>query len=165
MSKLLYLLTNYLPAREINDGDRPYLERYYLGTLFGWRFYLHQFVGDDPDRGLHDHPWRRAFSLILSGFYYEYTSYGVRCVKWFNWLNGDSKHRVALPAAGGKRPCWTLFAHSAPKVKKWGFYIPIDREPDALLFVPYQYQREGDQTDWWLTAPKGRELRAKRGES
>ncbi len=98
MSRLLWRLSAHLPMRVINDGQRQYLVRYYVGTLFGWRFYLHQFVGSDPDRGLHCHPWRLAFSIILSGWYYEETSYGTRKVRWFNWLTGDTFHRVVLPA-------------------------------------------------------------------
>lgn len=158
MARLLYWLTGFLPCRIINDGTTPYLERYYLGTLFGWRFYLHQFVGSDPDRGLHDHPWRKAFSLILSGWYFEQTRMGLREVNWFNSLTGDTFHRVVL----GVNPCWTLFMHTAENVKPWGFWR--DRNAPEIIngeavFEPYQYTREGNQRDWWLTAPTGRAMR------
>ena len=121
MKKILYWLTNFLPCRIINDGETPYLERYYLGTLFGWRLYLHQFVGSDPDRGLHDHPWSRAFSIILSGWYYELTRSGERRVRWFNSLTGDTFHRVILPIDWSRgdapdKPCWTLFFHTSKNV-------------------------------------------------
>ena len=66
MNRLLLWLTGFLPCRIISEGDQPYLERYYLMTLFGWRFYIHRFVASDPDRGLHDHPWPKAYSIILS---------------------------------------------------------------------------------------------------
>lgn len=166
MNKLLYWLSGFLPFREISDGNVPYLERYYLCTVFGWRFYLHQFVGSDPDRGLHDHPWSKAYSLILSGWYWEETRSGTRKVRWFNSLTGDTFHRVVLPLsldakphACGMRlynntpqPCWTLFMHKAGDVKPWGFWRISDKQ--WAYFEPYTYTREGSQKDWWLTATK-----------
>lgn len=150
-----------MPFREISDGDTPYLERYYISTLFGWRFYLHRFVGSDPDRGLHDHPWSKAYSLILSGWYYEVTRSGERKVRWFNSLTGDTFHRVVLPNTCDEfpnfgQPCWTLFFHKAGDVKPWGFWREVPDTPikDAALFHPYTYEREGSQRDWWLTAKR-----------
>lgn len=169
MSKFLYWLSGYLPYRSIDDGNVPYLERYYLFTVFGWRFYLHQFVGSDPDRGLHDHPWSKAYSVILSGWYWEETRSGARKVEWLNSLTGDTFHRVVLPIDWGSddlldRPCWTLFMHKAYSVKPWGFWRLIDADkayadkPDRLknaaFFEPYTYAREGSQKDWWLTAKR-----------
>lgn len=150
MNKILYWLAGYLPARIISDGETPYLERYYLWTIFGWRFYLHRFVGSDPDRGLHDHPWIRAFSIVLSGWYIEERRTGSRPVVWFNSLGADTFHRVVLPPCG---PCWTLFFHRTGKAKEWGF---LKRRGGVQVFEPYTYAREGRQTDWWLTAPSGR---------
>lgn len=176
IARLLHRITGSLPCRIISDGDQPYLERYYVGTLFGWRFYLHRFVESDPDRGLHDHPWRRAYSLILSGWYWEESRnhYRVRQVRWFNSLTGDTFHRVVLPRGevtdgrGSRtrtaRPCWTLFWHSTPDTKPWGFLRTDVRtqafaaDPDAALFVPYRYQHEGNEKpeQWWKAAPLGR---------
>lgn len=171
LNALLYFITGRLPCRIINDGETPYLERYYIGTLLGWRFYLHRFVGSDPDRGLHDHPWRKAYSIILSGWYWEETRSGTRKVKWINSLTGDTFHRVVLPweymtdiPAGtvgyGNRaaPCWTLFFHTAGSVKPWGFLNPMTTFKDCAVFTPYRYDREGPQKDWWLTAPTGNEI-------
>ena len=166
MSRFLWWLTARLPMRVINDGTRLYLERYYVGTLLGWRFYLHRFVGSDPDRGLHDHPWTKAHSIILSGWYWEETRSGTRKVRWFNSLTGDTFHRVVLPvrweghgldARFNEQPCWTLFFHLVGNVKPWGFLQPITGEhgeEGAKVFVPYTYSREGRQDNWWLTAPK-----------
>ena len=161
-----FWLTSRLPCRIIDEDGRPYLERYYLGTVLGWRFYLHRFVGSDPDRALHDHPWTRAFSIILSGWYWEETRSGTRKVRWFNALTGDTFHRVVLPQTYSiKRGfsdswCWTLFFHRTGHQKDWGFLRPINGENGAALFMPYRYSREGNQRDWWLRAPKGKaELR------
>lgn len=170
MAKFLYWITGYLPFREISDGDTTYLERYYIATLFGWRFYLHRFVGSDPDRGLHDHPWSKAYSLILSGWYYEVTRSGERMVRWFNSLTGDTFHRVVLPRDRSivyeygkpwQQHCWTLFFHKAGDVKPWGFWreheqrlVDIGFDKGGATFQPYTYQREGSQKDWWLTAKR-----------
>lgn len=173
MNRLLYWLTGFLPARLISDGTRPYLERYYVGTLFGWRFYLHRFVGSDPDLGLHDHPWRRAFSIVLSGWYREQRRDGMRIVRWFNTLTGDTFHYIVLPNEGKRTPsgelielpCWTLFFHRVGNVKSWG-YLRDSQELGARFlgkqhFIPHTYEREGSQKDWWLKAPKGRCIQRK----
>lgn len=151
---ILYKLTSHLPCRIISDGDRPYLERYYLFTVFGLRVYIHRFVGSDPDRGLHNHPWRWALSLILSGYYLEETHYGTKPVKWINGLVGDSFHRVILPAE--LKEVWTLFAHHAHKSKSWGFL----REKGQLgtVYEKYQYASTelGKDGEWWKVAPLGK---------
>lgn len=160
MKHFLNWLTNFLPCRVISDVDTPYLERYYLFTLFGAHFYLHQFVGSDPDCGLHDHPWRWAVSFILVGCYIEDTRYGLREVRWFNKLTGDSFHRVILPTLGSS--VWTLFFHRAKREKTWGFLHPSG-EID-LLFKQHQYRLDelGRDEKWWKTAPTGRQVRAAR---
>ena len=155
MNKLLFWLTGFLPVRYIDDGERRYLERYYVATIFGLRIYIHRFVGSDPERGLHDHPWSRALSLILSGFYYEHTRSGVRRVRWINTLTGDTFHRVVLPTAGGlDNECWTLFMHPAVDVKKWGFLErdTNSKNPADRIYRAYEYSREGGQKNWWETA-------------
>lgn len=167
--KILHRITDRLPCRIINGPDgEPYLERYYVGTVAGWRFYLHQFVGDDPDRGLHDHPWTRAFALVLAGFYIEQTRTGYRPVRWFNSLTGDTFHRVILPSSD---TVWTLFAHRVGDVKEWGFLekrvcLRVESrgkpvEYTEQVFTPYQYQNEGGRkpVEWWLTARTGAEVR------
>lgn len=174
MRTFLFWLASRLPCRIISDGNTPYLERYYLFTVLGWRFYLHRFVGSDPDSGLHDHPWSRAFSIILAGWYWEHTRAGVRKVRWFNSLTGDSFHRVVLPLAKYTdpyldQPCWTLFFHRAAKVKAWGFWreakvsdlvIGDDGHlvgKQGAVFVPYVYTRTDEVADWWNRVPKGRD--------
>lgn len=173
MKALLYWLTGFLPCRIISDGDRPYLERYYLCTLFNVRFYLHRFVDSDPGRGLHDHPWPWAASIVLSGWYYEETRTGTSKVRWFNWLTGDSFHRVVLPTerirlllndqwegdwVAVRQPCWTLFFHRAANVKPWGFLHPMDRSPNVVVWMPHNYPNDGASTSstWWNEVPIGK---------
>lgn len=169
MRKLLFWLTSHLPCRIIAEEGSVYLERYYLFTLLGWRFYLHRFVGSDPDRGLHDHPWPRAFSIVLAGWYFEETRSGTRKVRWINILTGDTFHRVVLPCGDylpdfscDEQPCWTLFFHRAKRTKGWGFLREQPGDFDAYvgrlsIFTPYTYTRTDEMPDWWIRVPKGRD--------
>jgi hypothetical protein len=177
VKKLLYWITGFLPVKIIDDHGIPYLERYYLWTVFGTRMYLHRFIGSDPDRGLHNHPWRWAISIVLSGFYWEKTHYGVKKVRWLNGLVGDTFHRVILAPeyrtirvkspigiaiglehTGRLLSCWTLFMHRAKRAKSWGFLR--DKGQLGIVFNEHTPSSQGDPEDWWTTAPTGRQLRA-----
>lgn len=181
--KLLYSLTADLPYREIKDDGKDYLQRYYLTTRNGKRYYLHCFLGSDPGRNLHSHKWH-AWSFILCGWYWEERAWGTRKVRWFNRLTPDSFHRVILPQkmrtelvymgqgnfkrisvqTKQKQPCWTLFCHNAANdVPTWGFKEDIAHPsyPGAWMMRPYQYEKEGDQTYWWLLAPTRRQVKGR----
>ncbi|MCM2547615.1 hypothetical protein [Burkholderia glumae] len=151
MRRVLYAISSRLPCRIIADGNKPYLERYYLATMFGVRFYLHRFVASDPDRGLHDHPWPWAFSVILAGWYWEVTRGNCARVRWFNFLIGDSFHRVVLPLDRGVDNVWTLFAHRAKRSKPWGFL----RDKGQLGTIYVEHRRSPEDA-WWKSAPRGR---------
>lgn len=161
IERLLYRLTAHLPCRFI-DGERgePYLERYYLLGAFGWHAYLHRFVDSDPDRGLHDHPWNRALSLVLAGGYHElrpaadHAQRRVRCVRpWrLNFLRGEDFHRVVLRRG---RPAWTLFLHG-PRVKGWGFLQQGEYREMAKDGSDFRHR------NWWKQAPPGHAARAAR---
>lgn len=167
MNRILYWITGRLPCRIISDNGQPYLERYYLCTVLGVRFYLHRFVGSDPDRGQHDHPWPWAGSVILKGWYREDTRNGLRNVRWFNWLTGDTFHRVVLPKrmvqvtkngwVAMEQPCWTLFFHRAAYTKPWGFLRPLEGEK-VMMWWPHNYPKDGTGTpgEWWHQVPQGR---------
>jgi len=145
MARFLYRWSGHLRLRVISDGGVPYLERYYLGTWIGIRCYLHRFVGSDPDRGLHDHPWSWAGSIVLAGCYQEQLDWGTRHVRWFNWLQGSTFHRVLLPESMNE--VWTLFFHRAQNTKSWGFRVP----GGEMVRIA-----SGDnRRDWWLDAPLG----------
>lgn len=148
MKTILYWLTGRLPCKIISDAGRPYLERYYLFTLFGVRFYLHRFVASDPDRGLHSHPWAWAFSLILVGSYREQLLDGFAERRWFNWITGDTFHRVVL----GDCLVWTLFAHHARRSKDWGFIREVSADMNE-----YRPHKPSPDDAWWKGAPLGRE--------
>lgn len=107
-----------LPIYRDPEKKELYLERYHLGFLFGWRFYIHHFIDSDPV-GLHNHPWKYGFSFLLCGRYREETRFGLQIINWFNVVNGDKFHRTALNEYDPE-PVWSLFVHS-PKCGNWGF--------------------------------------------
>lgn len=161
VSALLKILSRYLPGRRIDGDDgRPYLERYYLGGAFGRCVYLHRFVASDPDRGVHDHPWRRAVSVVLTGGYRELRlrrdrgSTVTRRVRPLsvNVIRGDDFHRVLLD----QPEAWTLFVHG-PRIKGWGFlrggqYVPYAR--DATDFRHENWWEKTPRGEFWVDRPR-----------
>ncbi|MCB1875406.1 MAG: hypothetical protein KDH88_05470 [Chromatiales bacterium] len=164
LARLLFRISASLPCRIINGDDgQPYLERYYLFRLGGWTVYLHRFVASDPDRGLHDHPWSRAFGVLLSGGYRELRLGPQNQIRErrlgpgrFNLVKGEDFHRILL--SPGER-AWTLFAHG-PRTKGWGFMgyreeagsRVLQTEMRAITAKADEHPTRG----WWLTAPQGR---------
>ena len=162
IERLLEALTDRLPCRFIDgEGGEPYLERYHLLGVLGWHVYLHRFVDSDPDRGLHDHPWSRALSLVLVAGYDEIRGEpGAegRTVRRFvrpwrvNCLRGDTFHRVVLRTG---HPAWTLFLHG-PRTKGWGFLRNGVYRSMARDGAEFRHR------DWWRHAPRGAAMRAGR---
>jgi hypothetical protein len=157
--RLLFRLSGRLRCRIIpgNQGE-PYLERYHLLRLpGGGGVYVHRFLDSDPDRGLHDHPWRHAIGLVLAGGYVEQRLVGdtveARLLRpgRLNRLSGNDFHRIVLP---GETEAWTLFLHTGNE-KDWGF---LSATPQGeRRFVPHEaVNTEGSHRDWWKTAPRGR---------
>lgn len=139
IDRLCWALVHAFPKRSrviVNYGEE-YLLRFYLkhnGIFPG--IYLHKFFNGDQDRELHNHPWRRSASFILTGGYDEERLVG-NTVKTrrvgpgcFNFLGGDTFHRISL--VDSSRGAWTLFC-SGKKVKDWGFLIAETGE-----VVPHQ---------------------------
>lgn len=139
MSKILSALFR---LEEINGGERcpTYLYRW---TLFqprrprwfwrGFGVYLHNFVGDDWSRDLHDHP-KRFISIGLKGRYVETTpvsadsmdvgelltgfSHRVYAAPWLRTFPATHIHRLSLIDG---QPCWTLVI-VLRSVREWGFW-------------------------------------------
>jgi hypothetical protein len=179
--KYLYLIGGCLPMRIITDNGKPYLERYYLGTLLGRRFYLHRFVGSDPMRGWHDHPWYPAYSLVLWGEYGEERctpneqEYRTRIageiakfkitpqrVRWFNRLDERTAHRVVIgddwtPGVDGEAhtsrttECWTLFMHSTEYRNPWGFWHHILPQSKHFHWRPFDGKLGTATSGEWWT--------------
>jgi hypothetical protein len=160
--KKLMPLSKELPDEIIGPGYRwrknsgeppghlhkPFLKRWFVLPKNQWcNIYLHQFMRDDEDRALHDHPWWNV-SLLLIGQYIEVTAGKGRRVHPQQVLPeqrkmyqaGDLKFRLATTAhrielvrtrlTGHKRtrrlrergqPSWSLFI-TGPILRPWGFH-------------------------------------------
>lgn len=164
----LYTISGRLPCRLIKLDDKPYLERYHIGTLMGVTFYLHRFVAPDGDRHVHDHPWRYAASVGLVGLYREEwmewldasCSSGWRSrnryIRWFNWIPGYRFHRIAEAVP----ETWTLFMHTG-RVKGWGFLEAVHNGRSALNLPLVDHVRyvphPSAYINWHKMAPIGNE--------
>jgi len=99
----------------------PYLIRYVIPLLFGWRIYFHKILESDGDRWLHDHPW--AFiSFLVWGRYVEETPGGNERLKsWINVHRATDLHRLRLFKKNGKTiPVYSILL-TGKRVRTWGF--------------------------------------------
>jgi len=133
-------ITRRAPDFVVGGQDNPYLRRWWViprNPVFN--IYLHQFLRDDDDRALHDHPWAWC-SILLRGSYIEHTIAAggvhhqqVRISPSIKLSGPRRAHRIELwKDIRTQRPaeCWTLFI-TGPKVRTWGFHCPRG-------FVPWQ---------------------------
>lgn len=106
-------------AEEINGRHRceTYLYRWVLFGMRWFKIYLHNFVGDDWSRDLHDHP-KRFISIGLWGWYFEETPTGIRryVAPWIRTFPASHLHRLSVPS----KNCWTLVI-VLQTVREWGF--------------------------------------------
>lgn len=192
MNAVLFWLSGWLRCRLILDSGKernhePYLERYFIGRVFGRHVYLHRFLASDSAQ-LHDHPWRWALSLIVCGAYLEDRRWGRGLVRWYNWLTGESFHRVELIH---DVYTWTIFM-TGPRCKTWGMMEPVlpvvggSTWPDsqvyrtaseyevrlptcveAFVWTRYEYGAKDKNEDafalkWYETYPRGRHQKRER---
>jgi len=111
----------------IGGADDPYLRRWFITPRGdGPAVYLHQFLRDDDDRALHDHPWP-SIGIILEGGYIELTPDAEvrRSVGDVVYREPEARHRVVLhrDCIGQPKPAWTLFLVGR-RVREWGFWCP-----------------------------------------
>ena len=116
-------------------ADSPggaYLRRWWLiprNRVFN--IYLHQFLRDDDDRALHDHPWC-WLSFLLDGAYIEHTIAAGGVHRRRRRETGSLKisgprraHRIELVRLTGSpsttMECWTVFI-TGPRLRDWGFH-------------------------------------------
>jgi hypothetical protein len=116
------------------DTNEPYLTRYIIVRTPFFRVFLHRFHGPDPDRHVHNHPWR-ATSLILKGGYTEevvrtppspFKAFRDQFAvgQWGNWwpcvnrLREDEYHRIVNILPG----TWSL-VFGGPYFRSWGFLV------------------------------------------
>lgn len=108
------------PDEEIQRDGKIYLRRWHINREYGKQnVYLHEFLGNDNDKALHDHPWQSC-SVVLHGEYKEYIDkhkYLIRKAGDVIFRNEKEFHRIELI---NNQPAYTLFI-TGPKVKDWGF--------------------------------------------
>lgn len=147
----LWHLTEMFPnrVRDIRVNGDLYLRRFYItptkinektGQLCdeGYGIFLHYFYKSDEDRELHDHPWDKALSFILTGGYFEEyrnnttNEVDVREVKpgRFNFIKNNQFHRVLSKSHNPH--VWTLFV-AGKRIKNWGFW---NRETNE--YIPHE---------------------------
>ena len=161
LNRVLYRASGELPIRFIRSGDKPYMERYYVGKKFGVTAFLHRYIDGDGERPeVHDHPWDWSSGIVLTGGYGEERmtkidyirgpSTQMRLVKPLqpNIIWGDSFHRIATV----KPNTWTLFIHG-PKSKTWGFWV---KQPSGKWLYDQPNDLASTQK-WYETAQKGKQ--------
>ena len=162
VNRLLFKFSSYLRCRVIRGPKQEaYLERYHLMRLpFGIHIYLHRFVASDPGRALHNHPWKSALSLVLSGQYNE-TRLGNHEQNYnliqrsihagsLNYISGKIYHRINL---NKNEEVWTLFIHSASH-RSWGF---LNTENRQFSYTDHQQTIKASSNPlWWKTALRPR---------
>lgn len=173
MHRFLIWLSGWLRVRFIDVDGEPYLERYRVFELFGVGCYLHRFMSEDPDRGLHDHPWRWALAVPLCGGYieerldyldgYHGTVTRTATRRWPYLITSRYFHRVTAI----NNPCWTLFIHGR-RFKVWGFlrehpFEQIDYlRGEAVGIARLDYRQDLDverADDFPKDAPRARDVR------
>jgi len=121
------LIDRLLAKEEINGERCPtYLYRWRLLAVFGYKVYLHHFVGNDWTKDLHDHP-KRFITIGLRGYYIEENESGEHIYRapWLRMFPATHKHRLRA------RDCWTIAITLRPW-REWGFWndgqwIPWER--------------------------------------
>lgn len=159
IAKILYALTANLPCKLINVDHMPYLERYYLGKVFGVTLFIHRFIRPDGDREVHNHPWGRSVSIILCGGYEEERVDAIDVERgWvyhirtkyplmINVIKANTFHRIASI----KPETWTLFMHGK-RIAKWGFLKRVDN--GVMFHQPYQTS----ELETWDMCPRGKDV-------
>jgi hypothetical protein len=113
------------PDLQIGGAADPYMNRWYViprNRFFN--IYLHQFIRDDEDRALHDHPWW-SLSWLLRGRLVELLQDGAVLALEAPSLRLRSArmaHRLAI-LNEWRGDTWTLFI-TGPRIREWGFHCP-----------------------------------------
>ncbi len=133
LATLLYPLTKKRMSKEpdfiIGVGDTAYLKRWYVfpeNKLFN--IYLHEFLRDDYDNAMHDHPFDNI-SIILWGEYNEFLPGGVRyrSIGSIVLRRAETPHRIEVESLPAERAI-TIFIRG-PRRRTWGFYCPWGWRP------------------------------------
>ena len=174
LSKWLFAVSARLPCRRIDRAPgKRYLERYFVGQLFGYRAYLHRFVDADRDEETHDHPFSAVAVCLAGGYDEERLTHvdlpgapkmvlrkirpgSINRIRGGGLGRGDF-HRIVA----AKPETWTFFLHG-PRVSSWGFLRSLS---SVVVYVHYREVVRAvpppfdgaTLPDWELRAPLGRD--------
>lgn len=145
LHKKLMHFTRNKPMRLIEINGDPYLERYHIASMFGFKIWLHRFIRNDSERHLHNHPWH-ALSVILTGGYREIVALdGYRNMDIIdhnapsiNVIKASKTHRILQVEPN----TWTLILR-APRLTDFWFFVDEDNK-----FTPVKSADD----DWHKTA-------------
>jgi len=115
-----------------SDGSFYLLRWYLLPRNRMLNVYLHEFVGDDDDRALHDHPWW-SLSFMLRGKLIEVTD-DKSIIGWHPgerilytgdiiFRRANFAHRLLISKPYRNKSPITLFI-TGPRIREWGFQCP-----------------------------------------
>jgi hypothetical protein len=126
---------SFVHAYTIQTNGDPYLTRVLFRRMFGKRLMIHYIHRKDNERELHNHPWDKSISLIVTGGYMEERMMdGVKGLRWrfagqFNRLDKKDLHRIIFV----HKPTWTLFLAGERQIidgMDWGF---LDEETGKMI--------------------------------
>jgi hypothetical protein len=125
--------------------NSEYLTRTLLPRVAGHRVVLHRIYRPDADRHLHNHPWRTARFLIVSGGYVEERLVGstqdgrierrILGPGEVNELDAGTFHRIDTVWPN----TWT-FGLLGDRVQDWGFLVGGELKPHAAYFASKNYR-------------------------
>lgn len=163
---MFYKILTYLFKCEYiyGAGDSLHIVRWVLLSLFGYKCYLHNFVGDDTSRSPHDHP-KRFLIIGLAGRYQEEVRLesGDLIIKeyiapWIRRFSPSYTHRI-FDCAGA----WTLVVVS-PAIRPWGFWEEGRwyswRRYIAQKLIRARRENEKDWNETWSHTVEHRDLLA-----
>lgn len=137
--RLIARISRRAPDFQIGGSDNPYCNRWWViprNRFFN--IYLHQFLRDDDDRALHDHPWANC-SIPLRDGYREVlfvaspqnggdalpkTTRRIRNPGSITFRRAGTAHRIELHrdyTTDVAVPAWSLFI-TGPVQRPWGFW-------------------------------------------
>lgn len=121
--------------------NSPYITRTLLPRLLHHRVMVHKIWRADADQWLHNHPWRTARFLVVSGGYKERRLVDGAVVHRdlkpgdINELDAATYHRVDHVEPN----TWTI-GLIGERVQDWGFLVDDRHVPHAEFFAKQQHR-------------------------
>lgn len=142
--RLIRIVSRRRPDFVIGGAENPYMNRWWLiprNPVFN--IFLHEFIRDDDDRALHDHPWW-SLSLSLQGRLIEIQRSGRREIPPGSLIfrTGRFAHRLIVPEPGSL----TLFL-TGPRYRQWGFHCSNGWRSWKIFCAPGDKSRVGRGCD------------------